>query len=65
MKFYIAQETTDWSDGSDSNHIYVFAEKPSGRSAPCIAYVEKGTDTVIKFKKPIALDLKGRTFVPL
>ena len=60
----IMQETTEWTDGG-SNHIYIFKEKPAGRSAKAIAYIPAGSNQVQKFKKPIDLDLKGRTFVEL
>jgi hypothetical protein len=58
------QETTEWSDGG-SNHTYVFKEKPTGRSATAIAYIPAGSKILQRFKKPINLDLKGRTFVEL
>jgi hypothetical protein len=58
----IMQETTLWSDSNGANHIYVFKGKPEGRSAEAVAYVPRGSDTVVKFRKPMKLDLKGRTF---
>ena len=60
----VMQETTEWADGG-SNHTYVFKEKPTGRSATAIAYIPAGSKIVQRFKKPIDLDLKGRTFVEL
>ena len=56
------QETTRWDA---PNHIYIFKSKPGERSASAIAYVPVGSDRVIKFRKPITLDLKGRTFQPV
>ena len=56
------QETTLWADGQGANHIYIFKSKPGERSASAIAYVPQGSNLVQKFKKPITLDLKGRTF---
>jgi hypothetical protein len=58
----IMQETTVWTDSQAGNHIYVFKSKPEGRSAEAVAYLPQGTDRVIKFRKPLKLDLKGRTF---
>ena len=58
----ILQETTEFTDGQGGNHIYIFKKKPEGRSAEAVAYLPRGTDRVIKFRKPIKLDLKGRTF---
>jgi hypothetical protein len=60
----VMQETTEWSDGG-SNHTYIFKDKPTGRSAKAIAYIPAGSKIVQQFKKPIDLDLKGRTFVEL
>ena len=58
----ILQETTAYTDGQNGNHIYVFKKKPEGRSAEAVAYLPRGTDRVVKFRKPLKLDLKGRTF---
>jgi hypothetical protein len=58
----ILQETTEWSDSNGANHIYIFKSKPEGRSAEAVAYLPHGTEKVIKFRKPLKLDLKGRTF---
>lgn len=61
----VYQETTTWADGMNANHIYVFTEKPSGRTASAIAYIPAGSNTVQKFKKPLVLDLKNRSFEEL
>jgi hypothetical protein len=58
----ILQETTVYTDGQNGNHIYIFKSKPEGRSAEAVAYVPRGSDKVVKFRKPLKLDLKGRTF---
>jgi len=58
----ILQETTEFTDGQGGNHVYIFKGTPEGRSATAVAYVPRGTDRVIKFSKPLKLDLKGRTF---
>jgi hypothetical protein len=60
----IMLETTVWTDGG-ANHVYIFKDKPAGRSATAIAYVPAGTKLLKKFKKPLTLDLKGRSFVEL
>jgi hypothetical protein len=61
----IMLETTEWPEGSgDCNHIYVFEEfKGCGRSAKAVAYVPHGVDPVQKFRTPLDIDLRGRTFV--
>ena len=60
-KFHIYQETTDWGDQCP-NHVYIFTEKPTGRTAKAIGYVRAGTKTVERWKKPYTIDLRGRTF---
>ena len=60
----IMLETTVW-EGGGANHVYVFADKPAGRSARVIAYVPAGSKVLQRFKKPLDLDLRGRTFVEL
>jgi hypothetical protein len=59
-------ETTQWDTEGDCNHIYVFEDfKPSSRQARAIAYVPHGTDPVQKFRTPLDIDLRGRTFKEL
>ena len=59
----IMLETTQWVGPTGPNHIYIFAEFKGGeRTAKAIAYVPFGTEPVQRFKKPMVLDLKGRTF---
>jgi len=58
----VLQETTKWDA---PNHIYIFNVKPGARSANAVAYVPHGSSRVYKFKKPLVLDLKGRTFKPV
>lgn len=65
MKHYIFEETTQWNDSNGANHVYVFNDKPSGRSATAVAYVPVGSTKVHKFRTPLKLDLKGRTFKEL
>ena len=61
----VYQETTEWTDGNGANHVYIFNERVSGRSATAIAYIPAGSDRVQKFRTPLKLDLKGRTFKEL
>jgi hypothetical protein len=61
----VYQETTAWPEGDNANHIYVLKAKPTGRTVEAVAYVPRGSDRVQKFRKPITLDLKGRTFRPV
>jgi hypothetical protein len=56
----IMQETTKWSSNSP-NHIYVFDDKMNH----IIAYVPNGSNKVFKFKAPLRIDQRGRTFVEL
>ena len=65
MKHHIYQETTEWTDSNGANHVYVFDAKPSGRTATAVGYVPNGTNKVHRFRTPLKLDLKGRTFQPL
>lgn len=56
MKFF--QETTDWNEHGTPNHVYLFSDDKS----KAFGYVKAGTEEVFKFKSPIRLDLRGRTF---
>lgn len=57
----IMLETTVWDDPGVPNHVYVFNDSLSH----AIAYVRAGTKEVFKFKKPLGIDRRGRTFVEL
>ena len=61
----VYQETTEWSDSNGANHVYIFNERVTGRSATAIAYIPAGQTKVHKFKTPLKLDLKGRSFKEL
>ena len=58
----VYQEVTEWSDSNGANHVYIFNEKVAGRSASAVAYIPRGSTQVHRFKTPLKLDLKGRTF---
>jgi hypothetical protein len=55
MKFY--QETTNWKD-SIPNGIYLLDDAKS----KMFAYIKPGSGAVFKFKNPIRIDTRGRTF---
>ena len=65
MTHYIYLETTTWQESTQANHVYVFTEPPKQRTAKAIGYVRAGTKELFRFKKPMTLDLKDRTFVAL
>lgn len=54
----IFRETTKWPD-STVNHIYLLTDSKS----QMLGYIRQGTKEVKMFKKPIGIDLRGRTFV--
>jgi len=56
-------ETTKWSDGfgDTCNHVYVFNDSMT----QAIAYVPRGSKTLQKFKNPLKIDTRGRTFEEL
>jgi hypothetical protein len=64
-KFYIYQETTQWDEPNQPNHVYVFLEAPKLRTAKCMGYVKAGTKELFRFKNPLTLDLRGRKFEAL
>lgn len=59
----IMLETTEWTDGfgQSCNHVYVFNDSMT----QAVAYVPRGSKTLQKFKTPMKLDTRGRTFVEL
>jgi hypothetical protein len=65
MKYNIQQETTQWASPTTPNHIYIFDGVAKGRGAKAIGYVQAGTTLVQRFKTPMLMDTRGRTFVPL
>ena len=51
-------ETTEWVD-STSNNVYFMDDSKS----KMYAYVARGSMDVFKFKNPIRVDMRGRSFV--
>jgi len=56
MKFF--QETTKWTSDVP-NGIYLMDDSKS----KMYAYIKAGSKSVFKFKNPIRIDTRGRTFV--
>jgi hypothetical protein len=65
MKYNIQQETTQWASPTTPNHVYIFEGTVSGRGAKAIGYVKAGTTHVQRFRVPMMMDTRGRTFVAL
>lgn len=55
----ILWETTEWADGTDANHVYFMDDSKE----KMYAYVTRGSANVFKFKRPIRIDTRGRTFI--
>jgi hypothetical protein len=55
MKFY--QETTQWA-GNTPNGIYLLNDSKT----KMFAFIRAGAKSVFKFKNPIQIDTRGRTF---
>jgi hypothetical protein len=55
MKFY--QETTQWT-GNTPNGIYLLNDSKT----KMYAFIRAGSKSVFKFKNPIQIDSRGRTF---
>lgn len=55
----VLQETTVWTDTNQPNHVYFMNDSKS----KAYAYLQHGTKEVFRFKKPIAIDTRGRKFV--
>jgi hypothetical protein len=56
MKLFL--ETTKWPDNTTSNHSYFLDDSKS----KMYAYIKAGDKAVFKFKNPIRIDTRGRTF---
>lgn len=59
MKYF--EETTSWSDEKVVNHVYYMKDDKSA----AVGYLKFGKGSLLKFKQPIKLDLRGRKFVEL
>lgn len=55
----VLYETTEWADSIDANHVY-FMNDSKDRM---YAYVTRGSMDVFKFRNPIRIDTRGRTFI--
>ena len=51
-------ETTDWVDNTP-NHVYFMNDSKD----KMYAYVTRGSADVFRFKQPIRIDTRGRTFI--
>jgi hypothetical protein len=58
MKFF--QETTDYRDAIP-NGVYLLDDSKT----KMYAYIKAGNKSVFKFKNPIRIDTRGRTFKPV
>ena len=65
MKHNIQQETTQWASATTPNHVYIFEGTVGARTAKAIGYVRAGTQKVERFRVPMMMDTRGRTFVAL
>lgn len=59
MKFF--QEVTEWNVGYSPNHIYYLSDD----RRKMVAYIKAGSTDLIKFRKPMDFDVRGRKFVVL
>jgi hypothetical protein len=58
------KEVTSWDVlGTSCNHLYLFEEKPKGKTAKAIGYIRRGTDEVIEFKNGLVIEMRNRNFV--
>jgi hypothetical protein len=58
------KEVTAWNmSGGSCNHLYLFEEKPKGRTAKALGYIRSGTDEVVKFKNGLVIEMKNRNFI--
>lgn len=61
--YTLLRETTKWADGSNSNFIYAFMDKPGKQSGKAVGYINHLSDEFRTFSNPMTIDMKGRTFV--
>jgi len=63
MRLTLLRETTKWADGSATNFIYAFVDKPGKRLGNAVGYINHLSDEYKEFSKPMVIDMKDRTFV--
>ena len=49
--------------GAACNHVYLFEDKPKGKTVKAVGYIRQGSDEVAFFKNGLTMNLKNRTFV--
>ena len=64
IMYHILVETTHWTNSnSDCNHVYLFEDKPKGKTGKSIGYIRRGTDEVVFFRNGLTIDFRNRNFV--
>ena len=62
--YHILKETTNWKmAGSACNHLYLFEDKPKGKTVKAVGYIRQDSDEVTFFKNGLTMNFKNRTFV--
>ena len=56
----VLKEITQWSTCTP-NHVYFLDDSKT----KCYAYIRSGDNTPLSFKKPLAIDIRGRKFVEI
>jgi hypothetical protein len=59
--YHILKETTDYGDNILGG-CYFFESKPTGRTAQAVGFIGPKSDTFKRFKTPLTIDMRGRTF---
>ena len=49
--------------GSTCNHVYLFEDKPKGKTVKAVGYIRQDSDEVAFFKNGLIMNFKNRTFV--
>lgn len=64
--YHMLKEVTSWNMPNCScNHLYLFEEKPKGKTAKAIGYIRRGTDEVVEFKNGLVIEMKNRNFIEI
>ena len=62
--YHILKETTDWKMADSAcNHLYLFEDKPKGKTVKAVGYIRQDSDEVTFFKNGLTMNFKNRTFV--